>query len=360
MPELRLMLVMADSTGGIGRHVRMLAAAMVRRGADVTVCAPAATANRLDLGATGSHVVELPVGSLRRAAGTHRALRAAAAGADVVHAHGLRAAAASVAARPAAASVATWHNAPLAGGARGIAHRTLERVAARGTDLTLAASPDLAERARRAGARDVRTVFVPAPPPPPSGADPAAVRRALGAGQRPIVLAVGRLHRQKRFDVLIRAAAQWAQREPMPLLVIAGDGPLRRELTRAAAAGPADVRFLGAREDVPALLAAADVAVISSDWEAQPLVAQEALAAGVPLVATGVGGLPGLVGDAALLVPPGRPPELAAAVGRLLDEPTLRERLTVAGPRQAARWPATGECWDQLSEIYLDLMSRSR
>ena len=79
--------------------------------------------------------------------------------------------------------------------------------------------------------------------------------------------------------------------------------------------------LLGHRTDVADLLAAADLAVVTSDWEARQLFAQEALRAGVPLVATAVGGLPELVGDAAVLVPPGDVDALDAAVRRLLDDP---------------------------------------
>lgn len=358
MPEPRLLLVMGESTGGTGRHVGMLAAAMTERDLAVTICTPAGTAARLTLAATGARVVELPVGSGRGAIRAVRGVRRLAGGSDVVHAHGLRAALVTALARP-AVSVATWHNAPLAGGVRGFVHSGLERIAARGCDLTLAASPDLAVRARRAGGRDVRNVFVPAPTPARSGVAGAALRRSLGADDRPLLLAVGRLHRQKRLDVLIAAAARWRDRSPRPLLVIAGDGPLRLALERQATAAGADVQFLGARDDVPDLLAAADVAVISSDWEARPLVAQEALRAGVPLVASRVGGLPELVGEAALLVPPGRPADVATAVQRVLDDSALRRRLAAAGPVQAATWPPAAACWDQHHAIYLDLTSRS-
>jgi glycosyltransferase involved in cell wall biosynthesis len=86
-------------------------------------------------------------------------------------------------------------------------------------------------------------------------------------------------------------------------------------------------------------LAAADVAVISSVWEARSLFAQEALRAGVPLVATDVGGIPEVVGDAAVLVPPGNPAALAAAVSHLLSRPELGARLVVAGRARAAQWP---------------------
>ena len=95
-------------------------------------------------------------------------------------------------------------------------------------------------------------------------------------------MAAGRLAPQKGFATLIEAATRWQDLSPAPLLAIAGEGPLRAELTAAAAPlGPA-VRFLGHRADVPALLAAADAFVLPSRWEGQPLILQEALRAAPP------------------------------------------------------------------------------
>ena len=90
------------------------------------------------------------------------------------------------------------------------------------------------------------------------------------------------------------------------MLALAGAGPLDQRLRAEADARGLRMRFLGQRGDVPALLAAADVVVVPSRWEGQPLIVQEALRAGRPLVASRTGGIPGLTGeDAAVLVPPG-------------------------------------------------------
>jgi glycosyltransferase involved in cell wall biosynthesis len=113
------------------------------------------------------------------------------------------------------------------------------------------------------------------------------------------------------------------------------------------------VRFLGARGDVPALLAAADVVVVPSNWEGQPLVVQEALRAGRPLVATRVGGIAQLTGgDGALLVPAGDPVALAAAVTRLLDDPGAAARLAAAARARAALLPTGTAAVDQALGLY--------
>jgi glycosyltransferase involved in cell wall biosynthesis len=147
------------------------------------------------------------------------------------------------------------------------------------------------------------------------------------------VLAVGRLAPQKGFATLLAAAARWRDLRPEPLLVIVGQGPLEAQLRRQAAELGLAVQFAGSRRDVPTLLASAAVFVLPSLWEGQPLILQEALRAGVPVVATRVGGTPELTGeDAALLVSPGDPDRLATAVRSVLTDPALADQL-----RQAAR-----------------------
>jgi glycosyltransferase involved in cell wall biosynthesis len=170
-------------------------------------------------------------------------------------------------------------------------------------------------------------------------------------------VAVARLHPQKRLDVLVDAAAGWAGEPDAPLVVVAGEGPARAALARQVAGTGAPVRLLGHRDDVAELLAAADVVVLSSDWEARSLVAQEALRAGRPLVATAVGGLPGLVGDAALLVPPGDPAALAGAVRRVLAEPALAAELGRRGRDRAATWPDGEAAVDLVAAAYTELLA---
>lgn len=352
---IRLLLVLAESTGGIGRHVAALARGLPERGVEVTVCGPAATLGRLgDLGAVRQ--VSAPAGEFapRRFAVARRTLRALAADADVVHAHGLRAGAAAAAAG-AHPLVVTWHNARLVGGGRRLLHAELARYVARNSDLTLGASEDLVADARRAGAVDARSTFVVAPGLPPATRERAAVRAELGNDDRPLVIAVGRLQAQKRLDVLVDAAAGWAGSPAAPMVAIAGDGPDRAGLAARIAATGAPVTLLGPREDVADLLAAADIVALPSSWEARALVAQEALRTGVPLVTTEVGGLPQLVGPAAVMVPVGDAAALRQAIEELMADPDRRARLVELGRARAASWPDPGAVLDELVMIYLDL-----
>jgi glycosyltransferase involved in cell wall biosynthesis len=344
---------------------------------------------------------------LRPAYGESRDALPGEAGPDVVHAHGLRAGALTVLAltlvraRRRPGIVVTVHNAPPAGGgAARLVYRLLERVAARGADLVLCVSPDLERRMRAAGARRVSPAVIAAPDAPPGSAagsrdsaissasgppglagpaaagpvsadstsggpaiagrppdpppdPPSAPPPAISAAGRPVVLAAGRLAPQKAFDVLLEAAAAWRDLYPVPLVVIAGEGPLAGDLRAQAGELGVDAVFLGHRDDVPALLAAAAVFVLPSRWEGQPLVLQEALRAGAPAVAARVGGVPGLTGeDAALLVPPGDPRALAIAVRSVLTDAPLAARLRAAATRRAAALPSEADAVTAALDAY--------
>jgi glycosyltransferase involved in cell wall biosynthesis len=268
---------------------------------------------------------------------------------DVVHAHGVRAGALAAlalaltrrAARP--ALLVTVHNAPPEGRAASLVHAVLERSCAWRADLVLCASADLAARLKARGAAAVEQIDVTAPPgPAPTAAETAAARAGIAEAGRPVILAVGRLAPQKGLDVLVAAAGRWRHRDPRPVTVIAGDGPQADPLrAQAARQANGDVRLLGARDDVPALLAAADVVVVPSRWEARALIVQEAMQAGRPIVAARVGGIPDLTGeDGAVLVSPGDPAELAVAVTALLDDPARAARLGKAARARAATFPS--------------------
>jgi glycosyltransferase involved in cell wall biosynthesis len=157
-------------------------------------------------------------------------------------------------------------------------------------------------------------------------------RRSLGLGDGDlVVLSLGRLRRQKGHDVAMRAFAEIAREEPRARLLVAGDGPERRALeSLRAKLGLADrVAMLGTREDVPRLFSASDLVVAASRWEGFGLAVAEAMAAGVPVVATNVDSFPEILEDgvSGILVPPGDPPALARAALRVLRDEALARRL---------------------------------
>jgi len=364
------LLLAPASSGGIGGHVRDLAAGLRGSGHHVTVAAPAATLATFDLAAVADAVVALPIGKARPAVLAR--LRRLARSADVVHAHGVRAGAAAAFATAGTPLVVTWHNAPLGGRLRRMVHAVLERACARRADRILVASADLLDRARRAGAATAELVPVASPLQTVRTAGetfasgPQTVRtagdaeapvdlRALAAG-RLVVVCVARLHPQKRVDLLVSALAGQGELHAF----VAGDGPLRDRLERQIAVSKAPVTLLGRRGDVAALYAQADLAVLPSDWEARPLAVQEALRAGVPTVCTNVGGVADLVGDAAVVVPPGDAEALRAALLGLAADPQRRAALAAAGVHQAARWPTVDNTVDSVENIYLNLYSRHR
>jgi glycosyltransferase involved in cell wall biosynthesis len=358
--------VLATSTGGVGTHVRSILTALQAAGATVQVCGPEATDALFGFSTTGASFTPVGISAGLAPAADARAvsaLRRALAPTDLVHAHGLRAGLVAAVARRLAPThpklVLTLHNAlPEGGGLRRRVLAALERATIRGADVVLAASGDLADNARRLGARDVRMAPVSAPPLPPVRRTREDVRAGLGLEEgRPLVVAVGRLHPQKGYEFLLDAAARWvADGGPLPLVAIAGDGPLHDELAGRIRAENLPVTLLGRRDDVADLLAAADVCVLPSRWEARSLTAQEALRTGTPLVATRAGGLPELLGDAAELVPVGDAEALADAVVRVLTDPAHAGRLVEAGRRRAATWPDEAGTARHLVELYRELL----
>jgi glycosyltransferase involved in cell wall biosynthesis len=127
-------------------------------------------------------------------------------------------------------------------------------------------------------------------------------------------------------------------------------------LSARIAAERLPVALLGRRTDVADLLAAADLVVLPSRWEARSLTAQEALRTGTPLVASRAGGLPELLGDAAELVPPGDAAALAQAVTALLTDPSRAAALAAAGRERAAGWPDEAATARQLVAVYRELL----
>ncbi|WP_406276468.1 glycosyltransferase [Streptomyces sp. NBC_00191] len=208
-------------------------------------------------------------------------------------------------------------------------------------DVTVAVSPQVANAGTVRGARQVRTRI--------HGVDVATqrswaqradqVREEFGIPTDAFVFAcVANFRKVKNHPGLIEAAAQVLARRTDALFVLAGDGPMREQvLTDIDRRGLRDrVRYLGAVSGANRLVAAADALVLSSTHEGLPVVVMEAIAAGVPVVSTAVGGVPDLVrdGDNGILVPPGSPRQLAEGMLRVM-RPEVHSAL-VAGARADA------------------------
>lgn len=357
----RVGLVLGTSTGGVGRHVRALAAGLQSRGAAVTVCAPASVDASFGFGAMGATFVPVAIGKGWRFFDprTVRRLHRAIADVELVHAHGLRPSiAASGARRSSQPLVVTWHNAVL--GSR--LHRQLlargEQTVARRADLVLGASQDLVDRAQQLGARHTRLTMLPAPAMAPVTRSRDETRTALKLGNEPVVLTVARLVPQKRLDVLVEAAAQLARKGTLLTVLVVGGGRLHDDLTRQIEAQRAPVRLLGERADVADLLAAADIFALSSAWEARSFAVQEAMLAGCAVVVPRVGGLPDLVCDSGVLVSPDAG-ALAAGLERLIDDPAERAALATAARARAATWPDEAAVIDETITDYLALLDGS-
>ena len=343
---MRIAHVLTASTGGIGRHVGSVVTRLVKRGHAVRIYAPDRTARAQGLDDLGADL--LPLTRLGRLVG-----------ADVVHAHGYKAGAIAMGAsrlrRP--PLVVTWHNAVLGQGWRTAGGRLLQRVVARGADLTLGASTDLVIEARRLGARNAQLAPVAAPVLGSSRLSPEVQRRNLGLTDRDVlILTVGRLAPQKNLGLVLEIARSVRDHGELRF-VIAGDGPLREDLADRARADGSNVVLLGHHDDVASLLGAADLALLTSVWEARALVAQEALLSGVPLLSTRVGGIEELVGDAAVLFDPH---DVGKAVEELLDlahDPDRRASLRAAGLDRAATWPDEDQVVDELLMRYRGLIA---
>jgi glycosyltransferase involved in cell wall biosynthesis len=254
-----------------------LARGMAEAGEDVSVACPEAGRLWLELGRLGLPRLAVPAGR-----SPLTPLRLAAARPDLLVAHTSHA-----------------HTCCLFAGLPLIVHRWVDFTPSGGWKYRrpegyVACSEAVAAQLRAAGGRGVTVVYGGVDPLPP----------AAPAADGPMVLAVGARVAHKGHDVLAAAAALL----PGLDVGVAGEGPLR----------PPGLRWLGERGDVPALLAAARVFVMPSRSEGQGMAVVEAMLAGVPVVASAVGGIPEVLGETGLLVPPGDAPALARALQRAL------------------------------------------
>lgn len=200
------------------------------------------------------------------------------------------------------------------------------------------------------------------------GADDAegrALRAELGLAQDdPVVLAIGRLHLQKRFDLLFEAFARVRERLPRATLLLAGHGRLLPELEvhldRLSLQG--SVRLLGFRADVARVLSAADCLAMSSDFEGLPMVVLEAMAASRPVVATNVGSIDDEVeeGVTGHLVPRGDAAALASAMVRVLTLPDRGRSMGRAGRARVESLFPLSRCVEETERYLLGVRRTSR
>lgn len=196
----------------------------------------------------------------------------------------------------------------------------------------------------------------------PRGEDArAAARVRLGIPPHaPVIGTVGNFNPKKDHAGLLAAVDILRRGQPDVVALLVGSGMLEDRLrAEAADRGLADhVRFLGSRDDVLELLPALDVFVLSSRYEGLPIALLEAMAAGVPAVATRVGGVPEAVehGRQGLLVAPGDPDALATAVSKLLDDPQLRHEMARAATGHVRTRFSIGRAVRRIEEVYDQLL----
>ena len=246
----------------------------------------------------------------------------------------------------------------------------LDRALAPGTARVLVVSDAVREFALRTQRADPTRVEVWRNPvdlkcyPQITAGERADSRFALGLEPTDRVVAcVARFDPVKGVDVLLDAWKIVERADPSARLLLVGDGPLRDELLEHAErlTRPDSVKFLGYRDDIPAVLAAADVAVLPSRSEGLPLAALEALGRGLPVIATRAGGIPEVVldGENGRLVPPEDPEALGSVLVEVLADPEARGAF--ARKARASVEPYDLEQFAAgLEALYLELAGRTQ
>ena len=253
----------------------------------------------------------------------------------LVHTHSvgvtMAARVATIGIRPRPTTVTTFH---------GVApehYAKAGRILRRTTPRVIACSAAVARPLAAAGYPEgrIRVIANGAALEPATGERIAAMRERHGLGGQPLVVGLGRLAPQKSWHTLIEAARHVNGAD----IVVAGVGRMDEELATAAAEAGSKVRFIGAVDDVPALLGAATCLVSTSRWEGLPLTLLEALSLGVPAITTAVDGVGDVVKpDAALVVPVGDADAVGAAINRVLGDPELAARLSRNGRELSWEW----------------------
>jgi glycosyltransferase involved in cell wall biosynthesis len=238
-------------------------------------------------------------------------------------------------------------------------HLAMQRAAYRCAHAVVANSRAIATRLRVEGVSADKVTVIP------NGLDLRAFSPAGTRDRRRHVLVVANLRPEKGYDVLIDAAALVLQRYPDAHFHCVGTGPELPALERRMAERGVMHAFtiLGSRDDVPARLAAADIFVLPSRTESMPNSVLEAMAAGLPVVASAVGGVPEIIRDehTGLLCVPGDAPALAERLCRLMADPDLANRLGDAARRETHACYSFDRMVDAFDSLYVrELSARGR
>jgi glycosyltransferase involved in cell wall biosynthesis len=342
---LRLLLAVDSlEVGGAERHVVDLALALRRKGHEVVVACSVAGSLAEPFEAAGVTVRPLTRRLVKRrvsvayARGIKRLLEERRF--DLVHAH--------IFASTVAAAIATrWTGVPLVVTEHTEASwqtwraRWVSRWVYRQAERMIAVSTPIEQRLTQRGGIPPNLVTLIPNAVIPASDDPPEVAGTLPDGwlERPLIGVIARLQPEKGVANFLEAVARVSRISPEARFIVVGDGPLREELLGLAKRGALRerVRFLGYRADARALVGLLDVLVVPSLTEGSPLIVLEAMAAGVPVVASAVGGIPDQIrhGEEGLLVPPDDPDALAEKLWELLRDPIRARRLGKAGRRRA-------------------------
>jgi glycosyltransferase involved in cell wall biosynthesis len=244
-------------------------------------------------------------------------------------------------------------------------YEAADRLALRWMDRVVCVSAGQADRVRRAGVPAGRVVVIRNAIRPARFATPQPEYRQtlhdyFAGPRRRIVGAAGRLSPEKGFAVLVEAATQVARTDPEVGFILFGEGALRQDLVRQVAAAGLSDKFVlaGFRDDLDRFLPFLDLLVQSSFTEGLPNVLLEAFAAGVPVVATAVGGTPELVDDgvSGFLVPAGDPAALASRIHQVLASEQERQEMGRRGRDRVVRefsFAAQGQQYKMLFQSLL-------
>ena len=246
------------------------------------------------------------------------------------------------------------------GGWKNWVYERLDRRALRRFDAVVAVSVPAGELLAASGVAHDRIAVIPnAWSPVPGRLSRAAARERLGLPAEPAVIGwVGRLSAEKGPDLALGALA--ALPPPRPLLAMIGGGPEEERLKRLAErlAIASDIRWCGAQPDAGRLFGAFDLFLLSSRTEGTPMVLFEAVDAGVPIVASAVGGVPGVVTPAEAELVASEPAALAQGIARLLADPDRRAAHAAAARTRIARHFAPEAWLGRYAELYRRVISQ--